>query len=41
MIQRLDRLADLAMLIDDTGNPEIQRVFDEIDEWRNEIDVYK
>ena len=40
MIQRLDRLADLAMLFDDTGNPEIQRVFEEINDWRNELDIY-
>jgi hypothetical protein len=40
MIQRVDRLADLAMSIDDTSNPEVQTVFDEINEWRNELDVY-
>lgn len=40
MIQRLDRLADLAMLIDDSGNPEIQKVFEEINDWRNELDIY-
>jgi aminoglycoside 2''-phosphotransferase len=40
MIQRLDRLADLATLIDDVGNPEIQRVFDELNDWRNEPDIY-
>jgi aminoglycoside 2''-phosphotransferase len=39
MIQRLDRLADLATLIDDVGNPEIQRVFDELNDWRNEPDI--
>jgi len=40
MIQRLDRLADLAMLFGDTGNPEVQKVFEEINEWRNELDIY-
>jgi aminoglycoside 2''-phosphotransferase len=41
MIERVNRLSDLAETIDQPGNPEPGKVFAEIVEWNRELDLYR